>query len=78
MIGTKGPSGGLKGEHLSPKGLPILSGLHRRDGRPSAKFTTAWTVKTRPHAILPLRLCGPTILESILGHWGPGLARYSV
>ena len=29
MIGTKGPSGGLKAERLSPKGLPIQSGLHR-------------------------------------------------
>ena len=29
MIGTKGPSGGLKVERLSPKGLPIQSGLHR-------------------------------------------------
>ena len=60
--------GGLKGEPLSPKGLPIQSGLHRQDGRPSAKFTTAWMVKTHPHAISPLRLCGPTILELILGH----------
>ena len=40
MIGTKGPSGGLKGKGLSPMGLPIQLGLHRRDGRPSAKFTT--------------------------------------
>ena len=40
-IGTKGPSGGLKAECLSPKGLPIQSGLQRRDGRPSVKFTTA-------------------------------------
>ena len=77
-IGTKGPSGGLKGERLSPKGLPIQSGLHRQDGRPSAKFTTAWTVKTHPHAILPLRLCRSTIQESILGHCRPGPARYSV
>ena len=29
VIGTKGPSGGLKGEHLSPKGLSIQLGLHR-------------------------------------------------
>ena len=28
-IGTKGPSGGLKGECLSPKGLPTQLGLHR-------------------------------------------------
>ena len=68
MIGTKGPSGGLKGECLSPKGLPIQSGLHRQDGRPLAKLPTVWTVRTCPHTILPLRLCGPTILESILGH----------
>ena len=28
-IGTRGPSGGLKGVQLSPKGLPTQSGLHR-------------------------------------------------
>ena len=67
-IGTKGTSGGLKGERLSPKALPTQLGLHRQDGRPSAKFTTAWMVKTRPHAILPQRLSGPTIPESSLGH----------
>ena len=65
-IGMKGPSGGLKGECLSPKALPTQLGLHRRDGRPSAKFTTAWMVKTHPHAILPQRLSGPTIPESSL------------
>ena len=48
-IGTKGPSGGLKGECLNPKALPTQLGLHRLDGRPSAKVATAWTVKTRPH-----------------------------
>ena len=58
---------GAEGERLSPKGLPIQSALHRQAGRPLAKFTTAWMAKTHPHAILPLRLCGPTILESILG-----------
>ena len=68
VIGTKGPSGGLKGERLSPKALPTQLGLHKRDGRPSAKFTTMWTVKTCPHAILPLRLSRPTILEPSLGH----------
>ena len=47
-IGTKGPSGGLKGECLSPKALPTQLGLHRQDGRPSAKFTSMWMVKTRP------------------------------
>ena len=68
VIGTKGPSRGLKGECLSPKGLPIQLGLHRRDGRPLAKFTTTWMVKTRPHAILLLRLSGPTIPELSLRH----------
>ena len=34
MIGIKGPSGGLKGECLSPKALPTQLGLHRQDGRP--------------------------------------------
>ena len=29
MIGTKGPSGGLKGERPSPKALPTQLGLHR-------------------------------------------------
>ena len=67
-IGMKDPSGGLKGERLSPKALPTQLGLHRRDGRPLAKFTTMWTVKTRPHAILPQRLSGPTIPESSLRH----------
>ena len=43
-IGTKGPSGGLKEECLSPKALPTQLGLHRQDERPSAKFTTTWTV----------------------------------
>ena len=66
-IGTKGPSGALKGERLSPKALPTQLGLHRQDRRPSAKLTTVWMVKTHPHTILPLRLSGPTILESILG-----------
>ena len=60
-IGAKGPSWGLKGECMSPKALPTQLGLHRQDGRPSAKFTTAWMVKTHPHAILPLMLSGPTI-----------------
>ena len=47
-IHMKGPSGGLKGECLSPKALPTQLGLHRQDRRPSAKFTTVWMVKTRP------------------------------
>ena len=63
--GTKGPSVEWKVEPLSPKGLPIRSGRHRRGGRPSVRFTTAWMVKTHPHAILPLRPCGSTTLESI-------------
>ena len=67
-IGTKELSRGQKEEPLSPKGLPIRSGLRRQGGRPSVKFTTAWMVKTRPHAILPLRPCGPTTLELIPGH----------
>ena len=66
-IGTKEPSGGLKGERLSPKACPTQLGLHRQDGRPSVKFTTAWMVKTCPQAILPPRLSGPTIPELILG-----------
>ena len=66
--GTKGPSVGLKVEPLSPKGLPIQSGWHRRGGRPSVKFTTAWMVKTCPRAISPLRPCRPTTLELIPRH----------
>ena len=66
-IGTKGPSRGLKGERLSPKALPTQLGLHKRDGRPSVKFTTAWMVKTHSHPILPQRLSGPTIPEPSLG-----------
>ena len=65
----KGPSGGLKGEHLSPKDLPTQLGLHRKDGRPSAKFTTAWTVKTCPHAILPIRAYYPGVEPRTLKTW---------
>ena len=67
-IGTKCPSGGLKGEHLNLKALPTQLGLHRRDRRPSVKFTTTWPVKTHLHAILPQRLSGPSIPEWSLGH----------
>ena len=66
-IGMKGPAGGLKGECLSPKALPTQLGPHMQDGRLSAKFTTAWPVKTHLHAILPQRLSGPTIPELSLG-----------
>ena len=68
LTGTKGPSTELRVESLSPKGLPIQSGQHRRGGRPSVRFTTMWMVKTRPHAISPLRPCGPTTLELIPKH----------
>ena len=66
--GIKGPSAEPKVQPLSPKGLPIRSRRRRRDGRPLVRFTTAWMVKTRPHAISPLRPCGPTTLESIPKH----------
>ena len=66
--GTKGPSAEPRVESLSPKGLPIQLGQRRRGGRPSVRFTIAWMVKTHPHAISPLRPCGPTTLESIPEH----------
>ena len=66
--GIKGPSAEPKVEPLSPKGLPIRSGRCRQGGRPLVRFTTAWMVKTCPYAILPLRPCGPTTLESIPKH----------
>ena len=66
--GTKGPCVGPRVESLSPKGLPIRLGWRRRGGRPSVRFITMWMVKTHPHAILPLRPCGPTTLESIHKH----------
>ena len=59
---------GAEGERLSPKALPTQLGLHRQDGRPSAKFTTPCMVKTHPHAILPQRLSRPTIPELSLRH----------
>ena len=68
LTGTKGPSAEQKVEPLSPKGLPIRSGRCRRGGRPSVRFTTAWMVKTHPHAISPLRPCRPTTLEMIPKH----------
>ena len=78
LTGAKGPCAEWKVEPLSPKGLPIQSGRRRQGGRLSARFTAAWMVKTRPHAISPLRPCGPTTLESTPKHCRCGHARYSV
>ena len=65
MIGTKGPSGWLKGEHLNPKALPTQLGPQLG---PLAKFTTMWMVRTRLQTMLPQRLSEPIIWELRLRH----------